>query len=123
MTSPDIPDLPFTMDGGIKVFHLIPEPVKRRIVPWKTLDVWGYNGSCPGPTIQVQQGDRCESWSRTGFRKAPPCIGTAWKFRWSRTVCHTSARSRLRRAKHTPTNSRCIRKEHFSTTRIAPCRK
>ena len=58
MTSPDIPDLPFTMDGGIKVFHLIPEPVERRIVPWKTLDVWGYNGSCPGPTIQVQQGDR-----------------------------------------------------------------
>ena len=58
MTSPDIPDLPFAMDGGTKVFHLIPEPVKRRIVPWKTLDVWGYNGSCPGPTIQVQQGDR-----------------------------------------------------------------
>jgi len=27
-------------------------------VPWKTLDVWSYNGSCPGPTIQVQQGDR-----------------------------------------------------------------
>ena len=58
MVSPDIPDLPFTMDGATKVFHLIPEPVKRKIVPWKTLDVWGYNGSCPGPTIQVEQGDR-----------------------------------------------------------------
>ena len=58
MISPDIPDLPFTMDGNIKVFHLIPELVKRKIVPWKTLDVWGYNGSCPGPTIQVQQDDR-----------------------------------------------------------------
>ena len=58
MESPNIPDLPFTMDGGSKVFRLIAEPVKRRIVPWKTLDVWGYNGSCPGPTIQVQQGDR-----------------------------------------------------------------
>jgi FtsP/CotA-like multicopper oxidase with cupredoxin domain len=58
MESPNIPDLPFTMDGGTKVFRLIAEPVKRRIVPWKTLDVWGYNGSCPGPTIQVQQGDR-----------------------------------------------------------------
>ena len=42
----------------MKVFHLIAEPVKRRIVPWKTLDVWGYNRSCPGPTIQVVQGDR-----------------------------------------------------------------
>jgi FtsP/CotA-like multicopper oxidase with cupredoxin domain len=58
MESPDIADLPFTMDGETKVFHLIAEPVKRKIVPWKTLDVWGYNGSCPGPTIQVQQGDR-----------------------------------------------------------------
>src|SRR5204862_6282588 len=58
MESPNIPSLPFTFDGGTKVFHLIAEPVKRRIVPWKTLDVWGYNGSCPGPTIQVQQGDR-----------------------------------------------------------------
>ncbi|HVO56163.1 MAG TPA: copper oxidase [Dongiaceae bacterium] len=58
MIAPDIPDLPYTRDGGVKVFHLIAEPVKRRIVPWKTLQVWGYNGSCPGPTIQVQQGDR-----------------------------------------------------------------
>ncbi len=58
MVSPDIPDLPFTLDGGTKVFQLIAEPVKRRIVPWKTLGVWGYNGTCPGPTIQVTQGDR-----------------------------------------------------------------
>jgi FtsP/CotA-like multicopper oxidase with cupredoxin domain len=58
MQSPDIADLACTMDGATKVFHLIAEPLKRRIVPWKTLDVWGYNGSCPGPTIQVTQGDR-----------------------------------------------------------------
>jgi manganese oxidase len=58
MESPDIGDLPITMDGDTKVFHLIAEPVKRKIVPWKTLDIWGYNGSSPGPTIQVQQGDR-----------------------------------------------------------------
>src|ERR1700757_3189440 len=58
MESLDIADLPFTMDGEVKVFHLVAEPVKRKVVPWKTLDVWGYNGSCPGPTIQVMQGDR-----------------------------------------------------------------
>jgi FtsP/CotA-like multicopper oxidase with cupredoxin domain len=58
MQSPDISDLPFALDGGTKVFHLIAEPLRRKIVPWKTLDVWGYNGSCPGPTIQVTQGDR-----------------------------------------------------------------
>jgi FtsP/CotA-like multicopper oxidase with cupredoxin domain len=56
--TPDVPDLPFTLDGAVKVFHLRAEPVKRKIVPFKTIDAWGYNGSCPGPTIQVTQGDR-----------------------------------------------------------------
>jgi len=58
MVTPDIPDLPHEMDGAVKVFKLAAEPVKRKIAPYKTIDVWGYNGSCPGPTIQVQQGDR-----------------------------------------------------------------
>ncbi|MGH9470538.1 MAG: multicopper oxidase family protein [Terriglobia bacterium] len=56
--TPDIPDLPWTIDNGVKVFHLVAEPVKRKIHPMKTLDLWGYNGTCPGPTIQVMQGDR-----------------------------------------------------------------
>jgi FtsP/CotA-like multicopper oxidase with cupredoxin domain len=56
--TPDIPDLPWTMDNGVKVFHLVAEPVKRQIHPHKTIDVWGYNGSSPGPTIQTVQGDR-----------------------------------------------------------------
>jgi len=55
--TPDLPDLPFTLDNGTKVFHLIAEPVKQRIAPNKTLALWGYNGSAPGPTIQVNQGD------------------------------------------------------------------
>jgi FtsP/CotA-like multicopper oxidase with cupredoxin domain len=58
MVTPDIPNLPYEMDGAVKVFKLVAEPVKRKIAPFKTIDVWGYNGSCPGPTIQVQQGDR-----------------------------------------------------------------
>jgi manganese oxidase len=56
--TPDVPNLPFRIDGGVKEFHLIAEPVKRQIVPFKTMEVWGYNGSCPGPTIQANQGDR-----------------------------------------------------------------
>jgi hypothetical protein len=56
--TPDLTDLPFTMDNGVKVFHLVAEPVKQQIAPNKTIDVWGYNGSSPGPTIQVTQGDR-----------------------------------------------------------------
>jgi manganese oxidase len=58
MVTPDVPDLPHEMDGAVKVFKLTAEPVKRKIAPFKTIDVWGYNGSCPGPTIQIQQGDR-----------------------------------------------------------------
>jgi FtsP/CotA-like multicopper oxidase with cupredoxin domain len=58
MVSPDIPDMPYTMDGGVKVYRLKAEPLKQKIAPFKTIDVWGYNGSCPGPTIQVTQGDR-----------------------------------------------------------------
>jgi manganese oxidase len=53
----DVGDLPYTMDGNTKVFHLIAEPVKQNILPGKTLDLWGFNGSAPGPTIQVNEGD------------------------------------------------------------------
>jgi FtsP/CotA-like multicopper oxidase with cupredoxin domain len=54
----DLADLPFTIDNEVKVFHLIAEPVKRQIAPNKTLDLWGFNGTSPGPTIQVTEGDR-----------------------------------------------------------------
>lgn len=54
----DIPSLPFELDGGVKVFHLVAEPVKRELIPGRSMEAWGYNGSCPGPTIQVNQGDR-----------------------------------------------------------------
>jgi FtsP/CotA-like multicopper oxidase with cupredoxin domain len=56
--TPDVPDLPFEIDGNVKVFRLTSEVVKRKIAPFKTIDAWGYNGSCPGPTIQINQGDR-----------------------------------------------------------------
>ena len=53
----DIGDLPFTMDGDTKVFRLVAEVVRQQINPTKSIDVWGFNGSAPGPTIQVNQGD------------------------------------------------------------------
>jgi len=56
--TPDLPQLPFRMDAGVKEFHLVAEPVKQELVPGKVVDLWGYNGSAPGPTIQVNQGDR-----------------------------------------------------------------
>ena len=56
--TPDIEDLPFTIDNGVKVFNLIAEPVKQTIIPGRTFDLWGFNGSAPGPTIQASEGDR-----------------------------------------------------------------
>jgi hypothetical protein len=58
VVTPDIADLPFTSDNGVKVFHLIAEPVKQVVVPGRTFDLWGFNGSAPGPTIQANEGDR-----------------------------------------------------------------
>jgi manganese oxidase len=58
VATPDVPDLPWEMDNGVKVFHLVAEPVKQELLPGKIVDLWGYNGTAPGPTIQVQQGDR-----------------------------------------------------------------
>ncbi|MGH7461754.1 MAG: multicopper oxidase family protein, partial [Longimicrobiales bacterium] len=56
--TPDVPQLAWRAENGAKVFHLIAEPVKREVWPGKVLDLWGYNGSVPGPTIQVNEGDR-----------------------------------------------------------------
>ena len=58
VVGPDVPDLDFQMDNGVKVFHLVAEPVKQMIFPGKVINLWGYSGSAPGPTIQVNQGDR-----------------------------------------------------------------
>jgi len=50
--------LPWKMDNGVKVFHLIAEPVKREFAPGMVVNCWGYNGSTPGPTIEAVEGDR-----------------------------------------------------------------
>jgi FtsP/CotA-like multicopper oxidase with cupredoxin domain len=50
--------LPWKMDKGVKVFHLIAEPVQREFAPGMVVNCWGYNGSTPGPTIEAVEGDR-----------------------------------------------------------------
>jgi manganese oxidase len=56
--TPDVPRLAWTVDNGVKVFKLVAEPVKREFLPGTVVDAWGYNGTAPGPTIEVIQGDR-----------------------------------------------------------------
>lgn len=40
------------------MFRLTAHVFERQIAPDKTIVVWGFNGSAPGPTIQVTQGDK-----------------------------------------------------------------
>jgi FtsP/CotA-like multicopper oxidase with cupredoxin domain len=57
--TPDLPDnLPWKLVGGAKEFHLHAQPVKRELLPGAFINHWGYNGTMPGPTIQVTEGDR-----------------------------------------------------------------
>jgi len=58
VVSPDLTDLPYKMVDGFKEFHLTAEVVKRELLPSHQMNLWGYNGSAPGPTIQVVEGDK-----------------------------------------------------------------
>ena len=55
---PDLPKLPFKLVNGVKEFHLIAEVVQTELMPGRPMTAWGFNGSIPGPTIEVNQGDR-----------------------------------------------------------------
>jgi FtsP/CotA-like multicopper oxidase with cupredoxin domain len=50
--------LPYRMNNGVKEFHLIAEEIEHEFAPGTTIKAWGYNGSTPGPTIEVVEGDR-----------------------------------------------------------------
>jgi manganese oxidase len=50
--------LPWRMNQGVKEFHLVAEPVVREMAPGFFVNMWGYNGQSPGPTIEVVHGDR-----------------------------------------------------------------
>ena len=50
--------LPWRMKDGVKEYHLVAEPVVRELAPGMKANLWGYNGSSPGPTIEAVEGDR-----------------------------------------------------------------
>jgi FtsP/CotA-like multicopper oxidase with cupredoxin domain len=58
VVSPDVPDMPWRVENGVKVFDIRVEHVRIELIPGRVLDGWGFNGSIPGPTIQVTEGDR-----------------------------------------------------------------
>jgi FtsP/CotA-like multicopper oxidase with cupredoxin domain len=51
---------PTVLPDGTKHFELTSQVVKWEISPGKTVDAWTYNGTVPGPTLQVDDGDQVE---------------------------------------------------------------
>ncbi len=58
VVTPDLAKLPFKMVDGFKEFNLIAEVVETELMPGRPMTAWGFNGCVPGPTIEVNQGDR-----------------------------------------------------------------
>ncbi len=50
--------LPYTVVGGVKVFHLTVQEVDHEFAPGLRAKCWGYNGQVHGPTIEAVEGDR-----------------------------------------------------------------
>jgi manganese oxidase len=50
--------LPWRLVDGVKVGHLVAEPVRHEIAPGLVIDAWGYNGRTPGPLLEAVEGDR-----------------------------------------------------------------
>ena len=58
VATPDLPKLVPQMKDGVKEFFLHATHTRREFLPDAWMDVWGYNDSMPGPTIEVTEGDR-----------------------------------------------------------------
>ncbi len=43
---------------GVRVFHLTAEPITQEVAPGLAVDTWGYNGSVPGPVLELCEGEK-----------------------------------------------------------------
>jgi manganese oxidase len=58
VVTPNGTTLPWRIVDGVKVGHLIAEPIEHEFAPGLRATCWGYNGRTPGPTIEAIEGDR-----------------------------------------------------------------
>lgn len=56
--------LPWRVVDGVKVGHLVAEPIRHEFAPGLRVGAWGYNGGTPGPTIEAVDGDRLRLYVR-----------------------------------------------------------
>ncbi len=73
--TPNGSTLPYKIVDGVKVMHLIAEPVEHEFAPGLVAHCWGYNGSTPGPTIEAVEGDRLRIYVTNGL---PAPTTTHW---------------------------------------------
>lgn len=57
VTVPNGSKLPWKMVDGVKEFHLVAEKITQEFSPGFAVNIWGYNGSSPGPVIECEEGD------------------------------------------------------------------
>ena len=69
VVTPNGSSLPFRMVDGVKVFHLVAEPVRHVFTDGLEANCWGYNGSTPGPTIEAVEGDRVRIYVTNNLRE------------------------------------------------------
>jgi hypothetical protein len=64
VVTPNGATLPWKLIAGVKVFHLVAEPVTHEFIPAMeghanlVAECWGYNGRVHGPTIEAVEGDQ-----------------------------------------------------------------
>lgn len=58
VVTPNGSSLQWKIVGGVKVGHLIAHELDHEFAPGLKCKVWGYNGSTPGPTLELTEGDK-----------------------------------------------------------------
>ncbi|MGH3909171.1 MAG: multicopper oxidase domain-containing protein [Pseudonocardiaceae bacterium] len=49
---------PHVVEQGVKVLHLRMAPVQWEVSPGVVMEAWTFNGTVPGPTLRINEGDR-----------------------------------------------------------------
>ncbi len=58
VVTPNGRTLPLRQGKGVRIGHLVAEPVAHEFAPGLRAECWGYNGGTPGPTIEAVEGER-----------------------------------------------------------------
>jgi hypothetical protein len=84
-------------EDGAKVFKLDAAPYTWMVGPGVKKQAFAYNGTVPGPTIRVIEGDKVRIIVTNRLpRRARPCTGTGWSCPTRWTGCPASPRTRSR---------------------------